>query len=86
MYRDTVRKKDTNPLFDVVGGFDAESTSKINNICDAFLRALQDRANPNLLNIITAHVCKSPPDLDGGLLIISKLTGMVNDSQKCRII
>ncbi|MCJ1383067.1 hypothetical protein MMC17_006180 [Xylographa soralifera] len=46
---------------------------KVNNICDAFLKALQSRASTNLQNIITAHVCKSPPDLEAGLLEVAKL-------------
>src|ERR1700712_2553842 len=47
--------------------------SKINRICEAFLRALEKRPRTSLQNTITAHVCKSPPDLEGGLRIISKL-------------
>ncbi|MCJ1283838.1 hypothetical protein MMC26_003169 [Xylographa opegraphella] len=46
---------------------------KINIICDAFLQALQPCASTNLQNIITAHVCKSPPDLEAGLLEVAKL-------------
>ncbi|KGO68497.1 Uncharacterized protein PITC_071220 [Penicillium italicum] len=41
--------------------------SKINKICDAFLAALQNRVDTNLQNLITAHVCKSPPDMEAGL-------------------
>ncbi|KAJ5501455.1 hypothetical protein N7453_006272 [Penicillium expansum] len=41
--------------------------SKINKICDAFLAALQSRVDTNLQNLITAHVCKSPPDMEAGL-------------------
>ncbi|OQE91889.1 hypothetical protein PENNAL_c0008G02372 [Penicillium nalgiovense] len=41
--------------------------SKINKICDAFLVALQNRVDTNLQNLITAHVCKSPPDMEAGL-------------------
>jgi elongator complex protein 1 len=80
MYRDTMRKSEINILPNHVSGFSAVTTSKINDICDAFLRALEDKAATNLLNTITAHVCKSPPDLDGGLLIISKLKGKANES------
>jgi elongator complex protein 1 len=47
--------------------------SKINRICDAFLEVLQNRTSTHLQNIITAHVCKSPPDLDAGLSLIAKL-------------
>ncbi|KAG0156878.1 hypothetical protein PDIDSM_4060 [Penicillium digitatum] len=41
--------------------------SKINKICDAFLAALQTRVDTNLQNLITAHVFKSPPDMEAGL-------------------
>lgn len=47
--------------------------SKINRVCDAFLDVLQSRTSTNLQNIVTAHVCKSPPDLDAGLLLIAEL-------------
>lgn len=48
-------------------------TSKVNNICNAFLEALYERTSTHLQNIITAHVCKNPPDLDAGLTEISNL-------------
>lgn len=49
------------------------STSKINGICDAVLKALLPRKSTNLQNIITAHVCKSPPALDDGLRLVAEL-------------
>lgn len=49
--------------------------SKINRICDGFLDVLKSRMSTNLQNIITAHVCKSPPDLDSGLMLIADLRG-----------
>ncbi|KAF2399320.1 IkappaB kinase complex, IKAP component [Trichodelitschia bisporula] len=52
------------------------SESKINRICDAFLKALEDRRATNLQNIITANVCKSPPDLEGGLTVVAKLRAL----------
>ncbi|KAI5269967.1 IkappaB kinase complex, IKAP component [Aureobasidium subglaciale] len=48
-------------------------TSKINRVCDAFLDVLRNRTSTHLQNIVTAHVCKSPPDLDAGLNLIAKL-------------
>ena len=51
----------------------ASNESKVNNICDAFLHVLEKDRKPNLQNIITANVCKSPPDLEGGLKVISEL-------------
>ena len=48
-------------------------TSKVNTICDTFLEVLRRRASTNLQNIITSHVCKTPPDLEAGLVEVSKL-------------
>ena len=59
------------------------SPSKVNRICDAFLSVLKSRASTNLQNIITAHVCKSPPDLDAGLIVVAKLAGKNNQCQFC---
>jgi elongator complex protein 1 len=53
----------------------AVEVSKINRICNAFLEVLKSRTSTNLQNIITAHVCKSPPDLDAGLMLIADLRG-----------
>ena len=47
--------------------------SKVNRICDAFLKVLSSKMETNLQNIITANVCKSPPDLEGGLRIVAQL-------------
>lgn len=78
MYRDTTKKSTSAPVI-APTGFAVESTSKINIICDAFLQELESRAATNLQNTITAHVSKSPPDLDGGLLIISNLKNTAQD-------
>jgi len=48
-------------------------SSKINRICDAVLDVLKARAATNLQNIITANVCKSPPALEDGLLVVAQL-------------
>jgi elongator complex protein 1 len=48
-------------------------SSKINRICDAVLEVLKARAATNLQNIITANVCKSPPALEDGLLVVAQL-------------
>ncbi|OAA44291.1 elongator complex protein [Metarhizium rileyi] len=71
MYRDTKRSQ-AQP------GMEAEPvptkpSSKVNTVCDAILKALQARKNANLQNIITAHVCKSPPALDDGLALVAEL-------------
>ena len=47
--------------------------SKVNKICDAVLEVLKSRATTNLQNIITANVCKSPPALEDGLLVVAQL-------------
>ncbi|EEP80749.1 conserved hypothetical protein [Uncinocarpus reesii 1704] len=47
--------------------------NKVNKICDAFLSVLANRVETNLQNLVTAHVCKSPPDLDAGLQLVAKL-------------
>lgn len=51
----------------------AVATSKVNRICDAVLDVLKSRTATNLQNIITANVCKSPPALDDGLLVVARL-------------
>jgi elongator complex protein 1 len=72
MYRDTVRRSTTNGLSNGTV-LALHQTSKINRICDAFLEVLEKSPDTRLQNTITAYVCKSPPDLDGGLRIISNL-------------
>ena len=49
------------------------TASKMNKICDTFLRVLQVDSTSRLQNIVTAHVCKNPPDLESGLRLISNL-------------
>ena len=69
MYRDTKtaagqRPSDIKP---------AVKPGKINTVCDAVLQRLRAQKKANLQNIITAHVCKSPPALDDGLLVVAEL-------------
>ena len=49
------------------------TTDKINRICNAFLAALSADPAKYLQSIITAHVCKRPPDLISALQLISEL-------------
>ncbi|KAK2593965.1 putative elongator complex protein 1 [Conoideocrella luteorostrata] len=56
------------------------SSSKVNTVCDAILRGLGARKATNLQNIITAHVCKSPPALEDGLSLVARL--MQEDEEK----
>ncbi|KAK4242087.1 IKI3 family-domain-containing protein [Achaetomium macrosporum] len=51
----------------------AAKPGKINTICDAVLQRLRSQKKANLQNIITAHVCKNPPALDDGLLVVAEL-------------
>ena len=55
-----------------------KDASKINRICDSFLKALKGLVSTNLQNILTAHVCKTPPALDEGLLVVANLRGENN--------
>ncbi|USW58338.1 Putative elongator complex protein [Septoria linicola] len=49
------------------------TVSKVNKICNAFLKALAPQEATYLQSIITAHVCKDPPDLPAGLSLVSTL-------------
>lgn len=74
MYRETLPQNDvpqtTHKTDVVIGG----STSKVNRICKAFLDVLlSSKLSTNLQNVVTAYVCKSPPDHDAALLLIAKL-------------
>lgn len=71
MYRETLQPAQ---LTDHQPNTTDASKSKINRICDAFLAVLlKNRLSRNLQNVITAYVCKSPPDHDAALLLIGKL-------------
>ena len=60
-----------------------ESSGKVNRICNAFLNVIRKRTSTNLQNLITAHVCKAPPDLDAGLREIGRLRE--EDQEKAEI-
>ncbi|EAQ83991.1 hypothetical protein CHGG_10395 [Chaetomium globosum CBS 148.51] len=51
----------------------AVKPGKTNIVCEAVLQRLRAQRKANLQNIITAHVCKSPPALDDGLLVVAEL-------------
>lgn len=53
--------------------------SKVNKICDALISNLQTRSSEYTPNIITAHVCKYPPDLNAALSLVSDLHKMSVD-------
>jgi len=82
MYKETrvrVKSGSGEPNPNVVGANQPTGThasgSKVNRICDAVLEVLKTRTSTNLQNIITANVCKSPPALDDGLLVVAGLMG-----------
>ncbi|KAL8697130.1 MAG: hypothetical protein Q9201_007294 [Fulgogasparrea decipioides] len=67
MYRETLRVDEREPTSTT-----GVLTAKVNRVCDAFLEALRSR-KANVKNLITAQVCKNPPDLDAGLVEIVRL-------------
>ncbi|RAK86638.1 elongator complex protein 1 [Aspergillus costaricaensis CBS 115574] len=73
LYKDTLKtpKADNAPAGIVAAA--PNKGSKVNKICDAFLSTLEKRIDTNLHNLITAHVCKSPPDLESGLQLVARL-------------
>lgn len=75
MYKETLRFSVPDEVHAHINGVAAGEKSKVNRICDAFLQGLEGLRKSHLQNIITAHVCKSPPDLDSGLSLIGRLRG-----------
>lgn len=74
MYRETLPQTPTTakPLPHMETS--VHNHSKVNRICQAFLDVLlPSMLSTNLQNIVTAYVCKSPPDHDSALLLIAKL-------------
>jgi hypothetical protein len=56
---------------------DVARGNKVNGICSAFIDNLSKKhLSKNIQNIITAHVCKSPPDHESALNLIATLKGM----------
>ena len=78
MYKETLpgRQRWLGPLSIEI--LEAES-SKVNRICDAFLDALKSRTSTHFQNMVTAYVCKAPPDLDAGLTQIAGLRSKKSD-------
>lgn len=77
MYKDTKKTRTTNglsrPVEDVGTPGARVTPSKVNSICDSILNTLKTRKDTNLQNTITANVCKNPPALEDGLLVVSEL-------------
>ena len=72
MYRETLNNATEVSEQHQANSFDIQN-SKVNRICDAFLHSLTSLITTHFQNVITAHVCKSPPDLDAGLSQIAGL-------------
>ena len=80
MYKETLGKSPSPRIVEEQSSTLSSGTkhSKVNTICNTFLEALHERTSSHLQNVITAHVCKNPPDLDAGLTEISKLRSILN--------
>jgi elongator complex protein 1 len=51
--------------------------NKVNTICDAFIDVLRKKyLSKHMQNIITAYVCKTPPDHESALNLIATLKGV----------
>lgn len=77
MYRETLAPEEEELVTGLPNGDSRHPTtstgSKINRICDEFLHVLQADSTARLQNIVTAYVCKNPPDLESGLRLVSSL-------------
>lgn len=83
LYKDTLAVAGRTPIPESVssypnGTINGLSTpdpiaGKVNRICDAFLSYLAPKIPKHLQNLVTAHVCKRPPDLRAGLELVASL-------------
>lgn len=77
MYKNTKKRKPaatfSGPAEDTDTVTTKTTASKVNAICDSILQTLQTRKDTHLQNIITANVCKNPPALEDGLLVVAEL-------------
>lgn len=73
MYKETLHADGSNKDLVSPEIKDDPGRSKVNKICDTFLQVLHIRAPTRYQNIITAHVCKLPPDLDAGLTEVARI-------------
>lgn len=75
MYKETLKTKDQISKETLTP---EHISSKVNRICDGFLAVLQEPQykEGHLQNLITAHVCKVPADLESGLQMIGRLQGI----------
>ena len=63
----------------------AMQSGKVNRICDAFLSVLESKASTNLQNIVTAHVCKRPPDFSAALQLVADLRQKDTDQAEAAV-
>ncbi|EDU46765.1 elongator complex protein 1 [Pyrenophora tritici-repentis Pt-1C-BFP] len=72
MYKETSKLKDLNSKSRLSHD---QVENKVNRICNAFVIVLEQSQykDAHLQNIITAHVSKTPPALDTGLVMIGRL-------------
>ncbi len=73
MYRETLKIVPAEKHLLESEAINGSDLSKANRICDAFLKVLESRGPAHIQNIITAHVCKVPPNLDAGLAEIGTI-------------
>jgi elongator complex protein 1 len=76
LYKDTLKALNVGVAVNTGLTKSAKKGGKVNRICDGFLAALEKRSDSNLHNLITAHVCKLPPDLESGLRLVARLRGL----------
>ncbi|KIW09886.1 hypothetical protein PV08_11987 [Exophiala spinifera] len=84
LYRDTlnVQQAQTQAVAQTV---QPKPGTKVNKIAEAFLSALSPHASTSFQNMITAHVCKRPPDLNSALSMISNLLSSSRDEAESAI-
>jgi elongator complex protein 1 len=75
LYKDTIKLSgdEARPDPQTPDALSTTKTSKVNAICNGFLRVLQPKRATHLENIVTCHVSKNPADLEAGLALISDL-------------
>lgn len=80
IYKDTIKLTEEASV-PVPTTSPATTSSKVNGICDAFLKVFSGQETTHLQSIVTAHVSKNPPDLSAGLTMISSLRKQSKQTQ-----
>jgi len=77
MYRETLVREGALPLDAPQSLTKAAEGTKVNRICSAVIDILSKKyMQKHMQNIITAYVCKTPPDHESALYLIATLKGM----------